>query len=103
MATEEVDFEPEEVEMEEAPTTTTTQKSSKVKTKGRGHTNKMDVDDRYQGRGGVYESVDDGAGGGPAKSVEGYIIFVRGVHEEASVGRSGRVQGWMGWSNVVSR
>jgi hypothetical protein len=40
----------------------------------------------------VYESVeDDSAGprGGPAKSVEGYIIIATGVHEEAQVGRYG--------------
>ena len=52
------------------------------KKKGRGHKGGTD-EERYDGRGGVFESVDAGGEGGPLQSVEGWILFIRNVHEEA--------------------
>ncbi|CAL8466983.1 g6519 [Coccomyxa elongata] len=50
------------------------------KQKGRGFRERMDTDD---GRNGRYESLESGTGPGPAKSVEGWVVFISGVHEEA--------------------
>jgi RNA-binding protein 8A len=50
------------------------------KKKGRGHRENADRGDQMGGR---YESVTQGQGQGPAKSVEGWVLFVSGVHEEA--------------------
>merc|ERR1719293_257867 len=61
---------------EDAPAATTGRK-----TKGRGATE----DDRYAGKAGQFETLGDGdgEGGGPARSIEGWVIIVSGVHEEA--------------------
>mmetsp|Transcript_589 Transcript_589/g.930 ORF Transcript_589/g.930 Transcript_589/m.930 type:complete len:128 (+) Transcript_589:6373-6756(+) len=41
-------------------------------------------DDRYAGAAGQFETIDSESGeGGPIKSVEGWIIIVTGIHEEA--------------------
>merc|ERR1712072_1266562 len=77
MDEDDVDF-GEEEEMEEIPANDT--KGRKVK--GRGTTG--GAGDRYVGDGGVFESIDGGSGPGPQRSIEGWIVFVTGVHEEAT-------------------
>lgn len=62
------------------------QQAADKKRKGRGHgQDKMDVDGRYDGPGGVFDSIkgDATAPGAPLQSIEGWIVFVTGVHEEA--------------------
>mmetsp|Transcript_19365 Transcript_19365/g.60900 ORF Transcript_19365/g.60900 Transcript_19365/m.60900 type:complete len:153 (-) Transcript_19365:103-561(-) len=54
------------------------------KIKGRGGTATEEADDRYVGKSGMFEGLpheDDDAG--PARSIEGWVIIVSGVHEEA--------------------
>lgn len=59
-----------------------TRAKSTKKQKGRGFRERMDVDNRPS-YGGSYESLPTDKGPGPAKSVEGWVVFVSGVHEEA--------------------
>jgi len=56
-----------------------------TKKKGRGfREEKEPADDRYQGKAGQFESVSDrDAKSSAQKSIEGYIVFVTGVNEEA--------------------
>jgi hypothetical protein len=55
-----VDFEPEAEEMEQRP-------SRPFKQKGRGHRAHMDEAERYGGRGGVFETIEQDEGAGPAR------------------------------------
>lgn len=55
--------------------------------KGRGASDtaaRMEHEGRYSGRSGQFESLETDGGKGPAKSVEGWIIFVMGINEEAN-------------------
>mmetsp|Transcript_71247 Transcript_71247/g.154843 ORF Transcript_71247/g.154843 Transcript_71247/m.154843 type:complete len:146 (-) Transcript_71247:158-595(-) len=47
--------------------------------KGRGG----EDDDRYAGKSGQFESLPQDDEAGPARSIEGWVIIVAGVHEEA--------------------
>ncbi|CAE8622543.1 unnamed protein product [Polarella glacialis] len=63
---------------EEVPEEAT--KTSGRKVKGRGGEN----DDRYAGKAGQFDSLQQGdEEGGPARSIEGWVVIVSGVHEEA--------------------
>mmetsp|Transcript_24848 Transcript_24848/g.59768 ORF Transcript_24848/g.59768 Transcript_24848/m.59768 type:complete len:174 (-) Transcript_24848:55-576(-) len=87
---EELDYEDELTEntdvTEETDSTQFDKKiKEKRKTKGRGFKESGNVDERYSGRAGKYESLKgDGKTGVPhQKSVEGWILCVTGIHEEA--------------------
>jgi len=57
------------------------------KIKGRGfggNSDDRDAEERYAGKAAEFEQLDDPNSTGPLRSVEGYIVFVTGVHEEAS-------------------
>jgi RNA-binding protein 8A len=51
------------------------------KQKGRGFRDPMQLEDRLQGA--HFEALPSDKGPGPAKSVEGWVLLVTGVHEEA--------------------
>ncbi len=59
-------------------------KSVSIKRKGRGFRASGAVDERYSGRTGAYESIQDTkTQGSYQKSCEGWVVFVTGIHEEA--------------------
>eukprot|EP01125_Pyxidicula_operculata_P009840 TRINITY_DN323_c0_g1_i3.p2 TRINITY_DN323_c0_g1~~TRINITY_DN323_c0_g1_i3.p2 ORF type:complete len:125 (-),score=25.60 TRINITY_DN323_c0_g1_i3:42-416(-) len=53
--------------------------------KGRGNTDAMEQDasERYSGKGSIFSRLDTHKDG-PVKSVEGWIVFIRNLHEEAT-------------------
>jgi RNA-binding protein 8A len=54
------------------------------KTKGRGFKENEKEEDRYVGNSGQFEAMEEEDKVGPIKSIEGWIVFVSGVHEEAA-------------------
>ena len=54
---------------------------ARLRTKGRGHRDRTDGNDSELSRGTFDSTASSGAG--PVKSVEGWIVFVWNVHEEA--------------------
>jgi len=75
-------------DMEEAEPAPAPRLRSKVasvkKQKGRGFKSERDEEAAQPYSGGRYESLAGSAGAGPQKSVEGWVIFVTNIHEEAA-------------------
>ncbi|PSR90171.1 RNA-binding protein like [Actinidia chinensis var. chinensis] len=57
--------------------------SAPKKTKGRGFREESDAADRNARLAGRFDSIGSDGGPGPERSIEGWIILVTGVHEEA--------------------
>jgi len=56
----------------------------KLKGRGFGNDNDESIEERYSGKSSEFEQIDDQNTTGPLRSVEGWLIFITGVHEEAS-------------------
>eukprot|EP00468_Gymnochlora_sp_CCMP2014_P009089 CAMPEP_0167763214 /NCGR_PEP_ID=MMETSP0110_2-20121227/13224_1 /TAXON_ID=629695 /ORGANISM="Gymnochlora sp., Strain CCMP2014" /LENGTH=167 /DNA_ID=CAMNT_0007650225 /DNA_START=8 /DNA_END=511 /DNA_ORIENTATION=- len=86
---EDVDYEENELtdnteETDQTEMDKKSKKKSKREMKGRGFKERGGVDSRYDGRSGKFDSVKDGKSHSVhQRSVEGWIIFVTGIHEEA--------------------
>mmetsp|Transcript_17053 Transcript_17053/g.23866 ORF Transcript_17053/g.23866 Transcript_17053/m.23866 type:complete len:170 (+) Transcript_17053:74-583(+) len=85
---EDVDYEESELtentDVTEETDVTEVDKKSRRKMKGRGFQEQGSLDGRYGGRSGKFEGMEDAKSrNGNAKSVEGWILFVTGIHEEA--------------------
>jgi hypothetical protein len=91
MADEEVDFEPD-VDMDAPAAAGSAGRkpraaaSEGLQTKGRGHKPGKggNTDRATGGRAGDFDRLEPARPGGAVKSVEGYIIFVTGLHQEAA-------------------
>lgn len=73
------DMEVEEEAPQERALTTVVGGSKRIK--GRGHRDSTSLEDRYTSS--SFENIEMAAGSGPARSVEGWVVFVTGIHEEA--------------------
>eukprot|EP01114_Cavostelium_apophysatum_P004090 TRINITY_DN1423_c0_g1_i1.p1 TRINITY_DN1423_c0_g1~~TRINITY_DN1423_c0_g1_i1.p1 ORF type:complete len:177 (-),score=43.31 TRINITY_DN1423_c0_g1_i1:1-531(-) len=62
----------------------TDESGRKAKGRGFGKQDDHDAEERYSGRASEFDSIDDTSKGGPQRSVEGWIVFATGIHEEAS-------------------
>ncbi|CAM9582916.1 unnamed protein product [Chrysoparadoxa australica] len=80
-----LDYEPEVDQEEDEDMAEDTARRAKMRQKGRGHRAQDNMEDRFEGRGGVFESV--GGDGGSAiagqRSVEGWVVIASNIHEEA--------------------
>ena len=64
----EVDYEEDEYFAEGESTAKGESSKSKIKVKGRGHGSAhMDQEDKYEGRGGIFETIEQSTSGGPAQ------------------------------------
>jgi len=63
----------------------TTDASKKTKGRGFRQDNDREVEERYSGKSSEFETLDDeGSKTGPQRSIEGWIVFVTSIHEEAA-------------------
>jgi len=85
IVTNQEETEAQEMEETEETKVDATEKKEKPKRKGRGFARDkaMTDDERYGGKAAPFESFTDDNDTDAQKSVEGWIIFVTGVHEEA--------------------